>query len=106
MASVSRVTRVKQNETDIAVLQVQVESLNEKVDDLKIELQDLRETLSKCSQQTHHLIEEMQRAAEAAHKALERKVSNLEKWRWMIMGAGITLGAFGFDAMSKLFAIG
>ena len=37
-----------------------------------------------------------------AHKELASKVSQLEKWRWMLMGAGIVLGSFGFDAIAKL----
>jgi hypothetical protein len=37
-----------------------------------------------------------------AHKELGTKVSALEKWRWMMMGAGIVLGSLGFDMVAKL----
>jgi carbamoyl-phosphate synthase small subunit len=33
---------------------------------------------------------------------LASKVSALEKWRWMLMGAGIVLGSLGFDMVAKL----
>ena len=105
MANVARVSRVKQSETEIAVLQVQFQNMDEKIDDLKVELQSFRDHLSECSKTTHSMIKEMQRIDETAHKALERKVSNLEKWRWMIMGAGMLLGALGFEAVSKLFVV-
>jgi hypothetical protein len=38
----------------------------------------------------------------AAHKELGSKVSALEKWRWMMMGAGIVIGSLGFDSIAKL----
>lgn len=106
MANVARVSRVKQAETEIAVLQVQFQNMDEKIDDLKIELQSLRDHLSECSKTTHSMIKDMQEVDQAAHRALERKVTNLEKWRWMIMGAGILLGYLGFEAVSKLFTVG
>jgi FtsZ-binding cell division protein ZapB len=105
MPSVARVSRIKQNETDIAVLQFHTEALSEKIDDLKTELQELRAHMSTCSQTTHRLIEEMSKTDQEQHRTLERKVTNLEKWRWMIMGAGMALGAIGFEALSKLFAL-
>jgi hypothetical protein len=30
------------------------------------------------------------------------KISALEKWRWMMMGAGIVLGTLGYDTVAKL----
>ena len=44
----------------------------------------------------------MQDASESAHKSLSEKISSLEKWRWMMMGAGIVIGSLGFDTLSKL----
>jgi hypothetical protein len=38
-----------------------------------------------------------------AHKVYGAKVSALEKWRWMMMGAGIVvIGSLGFDTIAKL----
>jgi hypothetical protein len=37
-----------------------------------------------------------------AHRELGSKVSALEKWRWMLMGAGIVIGSLGFDTIAKL----
>jgi hypothetical protein len=48
------------------------------------------------------LIKEYHEQNVAEHKSLSSKISVLEKWRWMIMGAGIVLGSLGFDTISKL----
>ena len=48
------------------------------------------------------MILDMQDQDAKAHEALSRKVTMLEKWRWMMMGAGIVVGSLGFDALSKL----
>jgi hypothetical protein len=37
-----------------------------------------------------------------AHEKLASKISALEKWRWMMMGAGVVVGSLGFDAIAKL----
>jgi predicted nucleic acid-binding Zn-ribbon protein len=37
-------------ETEVAVLQVQFQNLNEKVDDLKTDLQDIRDSMEKHSE--------------------------------------------------------
>jgi len=37
-----------------------------------------------------------------AHKELGSKISALEKWRWMMMGAGIVIGSLGFDTVANL----
>jgi hypothetical protein len=37
------------------------------------------------------------------HSNLDKKNTALEKWRWMIMGAGVVVGYLGIDSLSKLF---
>jgi hypothetical protein len=44
----------------------------------------------------------LQLSNDASHKALTDKVSALEKWRWMMMGAGVVIGSMGFDTLAKL----
>jgi hypothetical protein len=36
------------------------------------------------------------------HTELANKVSALEKWRWMLMGAGVVIGSLGFPTLSAL----
>lgn len=94
-----------QTETDIAVLQVQYSNLAEKVDDLKIGLRDLHTDLKSHTLETQNLIKDYQALNVIAHTKLETKVSALEKWRWMLMGAGVLAGALGWPLVSKLFGM-
>ena len=89
-------------ETEVAVLQVQFKNLDEKVDELKDEMKDMRGSLEKHSTEHTNMMKNMQNQAQDAHTELSKKITALEKWRWMMMGAGIVLGSLGFDMLAKL----
>jgi len=91
-------------ETEVAVLQVQFKNLDEKVDDLKVEMKDMRMALEKHSDEHTQMMKEMQDSASDAHKSLATKINALEKWRWMLMGAGVVIGALGWPAIGKLLS--
>jgi len=105
MAQTSSVQQLKQAETEIAVLQVQYGNINEKVDDLKADLKDFRTEIKTQIQETHDLIKGFQDENNAQHDEVNKKISALEKWRWMLMGAGVLAGALGFDTIQKLFGM-
>ena len=105
MAQPSSVHQLKQAETEIAVLQVQYGNINEKVDDLKSDLKDLRSHIDIHMDSTHQLIKDFQDENKNQHADVNKKISALEKWRWMLMGAGILAGAIGFPAIEKLFGM-
>ena len=92
-------------ETDIAVLQVQYKNLDEKVDEVKAELKDIRDDMSRNNDATHTLIKEFQNSNVEAHNKMASKISALEKWRWMLMGAGVVIGALGYPAIGKLLGL-
>jgi len=91
-----------QTQTEVAVLQVQYKNLDEKVDDLKVEMKDMRFALEKHSEEHTQIMKDMHDSAEEAHKSLSNKINALEKWRWMLMGAGVVIGAFGWPTVGKL----
>jgi uncharacterized coiled-coil DUF342 family protein len=105
MAQTSSVQQLKQAETEIAVLQVQYGNINEKVDDLKSDLKDFRTEIKVQLQETHELIKGFQDDNKKQHDTVEKKISALEKWRWMLMGAGVLAGALGFPALEKLLGM-
>jgi uncharacterized coiled-coil DUF342 family protein len=105
MAQASTVQKIKETETEIAVLQVQYGYLNEKMDDIKTDLKDLRSHIDVHATATQNLIKEFQKENQDQHAEVERKVSALEKWRWMLMGAGILAGAIGFPFVEKLLGM-
>ena len=88
--------------TDIAVLQVQVKNIEQDVSDIKASLKEVHECINHNADETRNMLKEMRDEDTAAHKELASKVSALEKWRWMLMGAGVVLGSLGFDMIAKL----
>ena len=105
MAQASTVQKMKETETEIAVLQVQYGYLNEKCDDIKTGLKDLRSHIDGHALAAQQLITNFQEENKEQHEKVEKKVSALEKWRWMLMGAGILAGAIGFPFVEKLFGM-
>jgi len=95
----------KQNETEIAVLQVQYKNLDEKFDDLKTGLKDLRDHIDNHIDDTQQMIRDFQTENKKQHDEVNKKVNALEKWRWMLMGAGVLAGALGWPALSKMLGI-
>lgn len=102
MSATVRLSKVKQAETDIAVLQVQVKNLDEKVDDVKNDIKDLKQAMEKGSEDTFNLIKDFQTSNSESHEKLAEKVSTLEKMRWMVMGAAAVGGAMGFEAFQAV----
>lgn len=103
MQATARTSRDTTTETDVAVLQVEVNHLREDVSEIKSNVKDLQDSIDTSSKNTMSLLKEMQNSAHASHIELNKKISALEKWRYMMMGAGIMLGYFGFEMVAKLF---
>ena len=78
-------------ETDIAVLQVELRNLSEKVDEhTKTTQQMLREYHAENNRQ---------------HNELFTRIVKLEHWRYMLVGAGVVLGMGGMMGIEKLLGI-
>ena len=90
-------------DTEVAVLQVRVGNVEEKFNDIKEDLKSVDAKLDKNAEITQHMLKEVHDGNLAAHANLEKKINGLEKWRWMIMGAGIVVGYLGMDSITKLF---
>ena len=89
-------------ETEVAVLQVQVENITSDISEIKADIKDVNACMVKNNEGTHKFLKEMKEASAGAHKAMSDKISALEKWRWMMMGAGVVIGSLGFDTIAKL----
>lgn len=101
MSTIS-LNKTKKTETEVAILQLKVETIEEKISDLKVDIKEVRDSMDKNSENQIKMIKEMQTTSENAHHSLSNKISNLEKWRWMMMGAGIALGALGYNTIGKI----
>lgn len=97
------IQQIKQAETDIAVLQVRFTNLDEKIDDLKVDISDIRIEIKDNSEKSTALIKDFQADNIKSHREMSNKISALEKWKWMIMGAGIVIGSLGSFVAGILF---
>ena len=94
--------KVQHPETEIAILHVQVKNVEDKISDIKDDIKEIKVSLKDQVEEQTKLITNIKDTSEEAHDSLSRKISALEKWRWMMMGAGIVIGSLGFESISKL----
>ena len=102
MATASSKVAKMQPETEIAVLQFQVKNLEEKIGELKVDLKALHDAIEANAEETRKMLKSMREQDVKEHTELAGKISVLEKWRWMMMGAGIIIGSMGFPTVSAL----
>jgi predicted nucleic acid-binding Zn-ribbon protein len=102
MATASSKSIKMQPETEIAVLQVQVKNIEDKIGELKEDLKSIRDALDENAEETRQMLKTMREQDVKEHSELASKISVLEKWRWMMMGAGVIVGSLGFNTVSAL----
>jgi len=90
-------------DTEVAVLQVRVGNVEEKFNDIKEDLRAVDAKLDNISEDSQKMLKEVIAGNKEMHSNLDKKITALEKWRWMIMGAGVVVGYLGIDSLSKLF---
>ena len=98
----TRTVQVTNTETEIAVLQVQVRNVESDISEIKQDLKEVSMSMKENSVTTNSFLKEMKEASATAHKAMADKITSLEKWRWMMMGAGIVLGSMGSHTFASL----
>ena len=101
MATAAKAVKM-QPETEIAVLQVQVKNIEEKIGELKMDLKSIHDTIDSNAEETRQMLKTMREQDVKEHGELASKISVLEKWRWMMMGAGVIVGSLGFNTVSAL----
>ena len=102
MATATSKVAKMQPETEIAVLQIQVKTLEEKIGELKVDLKLLHDVIEANADETRRMLKSMREQDVKEHGELASKISVLEKWRWMMMGAGIIIGSLGFPTLSAI----
>jgi hypothetical protein len=91
----------------ISIVEVKVENLNEKMDDLKVDVKDMHDCLDKTRESLVEKLDEMYIASCDQHAELAKKISNLEQIRqkmvWMIAG-GVAFAGILSGHMDKVLA--
>lgn len=106
MAVSNSVTQqLKQAETNIAVLQVEFSNLEEKLDDLKTDISVVRTDITTKHEATTKLLKEFQAENTKSHETMAKRIAVLERWRWMLMGAGVLIGALGSKHLDALMSL-
>lgn len=95
---------LKQAETDIAVLQVQFQNTEEKIDGLKEDVKGLREHIDIHNEANQRNFKEFKESNDTLIAALSTKVGELHKWAWMILGGVALAGALGSDVIGKFLS--
>ena len=90
-------------ETDIAVLQTEFKNLDAKFAEIKEDVNKLGVKIDDYAQSTQTLLKEFQQENQEQHAIVEQKIQSLEKWRWMLMGAGMLIGMMGYQGIENLF---
>ena len=97
-----RTIKMPKTETEIAVLQVEVQNITDDIREIKTDIRDIHVEMVKNNDDTRVMLKGMKDASSSAHQSMSEKISALEKWRWMMMGAGVVIGSLGFDTIAKL----
>jgi predicted nucleic acid-binding Zn-ribbon protein len=97
-----RTIKMPKTETEIAVLQVEVQNITDDIREIKTNIRDIHVEMVKNNDDTRVMLKGMKDASSSAHQSMSEKISALEKWRWMMMGAGVVIGSLGFDTIAKL----
>jgi hypothetical protein len=91
----------------ISIVEVKVENLNEKMDDLKVDVKDMHDCLDKTRDSLVEKLDEMYTASCDQHAELAKKISNLEQIRqkmmWMVAG-GVAFAGILSGHMDKVLA--
>ena len=92
-------------QTEIAVLHIKVNNLEDKIEEVRKEISSLRDHIDKNNESIRVLIREMRETSVVEYHSIGKKVTDIEKWRYMLIGGGIILGSIGFDAVKALFSM-
>ena len=94
--------KMPKTETEIAVLQVEVQNITDNIREIKTDIKDIHVEMVKNNDDTRVMLKGLKDASSNEHEAMSAKITALEKWRWMMMGAGVVIGSLGFDTIAKL----
>ena len=106
MAQSQAQRQLQKYDTEIAVLQVEFKNLDQKFDtqviEIKGQVRDVSDKLDRHTEATQDMIREFQTANLQSHIEMAAKIAGLEKWRWMLIGAGVALGGLSYSGIEML----
>jgi uncharacterized coiled-coil DUF342 family protein len=80
----------------ISIVEVKVENLNEKIDDLKVGVKDMHDCLDRTRDEITDHLKTMQKTSYTQSQQISAKIAALEKmrdkWTWIAAGSVATVG--------------
>jgi len=103
MAQSNAQKQLQQYDTDIAVLKVEFKNLDTKFDtaleDVKADIRVNSDLIKEGNASTHKMLNDFQKSNQASHDEMAIKITALERWRWMLIGAGMVAGTLGYSVV-------
>jgi hypothetical protein len=103
MAQSNAQKQLQQYDTDIAVLKVEFKNLDTKFDtaleDVKADIRVNSDLIKEGNASTHKMLNDFQKSNQASHDEMAVKITALERWRWMLIGAGMVAGTLGYSVV-------
>jgi RecB family endonuclease NucS len=79
-----------------------VKNIEDKIGEIKVDLKAIHECIDANAEETRQMLKSMREQDLKEHSELAGKISVLEKWRWMMMGAGVIVSSLGFNTVASL----
>ena len=110
MAQTQAQKQLQQYDTDIAVLKVEFKNLDTKFDtallDVKADIKTNTDLIKEGNASTHKMLLDFNQSNQDSHDLMAKKIAGLEKWRWMLIGAGFVLGGLGYSGIESMMVHG
>ena len=98
--------QLAQYDTDIAVLKVEFKNLDIKFDtaleDVRSDIKTNTDLIKEGNASTQKMLIEFNKSNQESHDLMASKIAGLEKWRWMLIGAGFVLGGLGYSGIEMM----
>ena len=106
MAQTQAQKQLQQYDTDIAVLKVEFKNLDTKFDtaleDVKADIKTNSDLIKEGNASTQKMLIDFNKSNQESHDLMASKIAGLEKWRWMLIGAGFVLGGLGYSGIEMM----
>ena len=76
----------------VAVVETKIEAINSKLEEVRDDIKEVHACLHKTRELILTEIKLLRTEDNSAHKEQDRRIANLENWRWYVIGIATTLG--------------
>ena len=67
--------------------------------DVRSDIKTNTDLIREGNASTHKMLIDFQKSNQASHDEMAIKITALERWRWMLIGAGMVAGTLGYSVV-------